>query len=416
MSRYDVMILGAGAAGLFAARALRSVRTAVVDHNAAPGRKLAIAGGGMGNVTNRTLAEDRYVGDTGILKNLLRRHDCAAMLSVLESFGIPYEEREFGQIFCLVRASALAEALREASGADLFLGTAIKACFYTAVSGQAPGRPQEGPADGAGPVFEYHVRLANGDEIHAPNMIVATGSCACPRVGASGFGLALAARWGHAVVPFSPVLVPFVMPPGWPLSGLEGISLPARVIVRRPDGTQFRDPEGVRSLLVTHRGLSGPAALVASCFWRPGDVLSIDFLPDFPLAELLDAPGSGKKTLKTCVASRLPERLAAALLPEDLKERKAAELSRRDRLRAAGSVHDFEAVPAGTEGFGKAEAAAGGVLLSGLDTAFQSRAFPGLYFCGEVVNITGLLGGYNIHFAFASAECAAARILRSFGR
>ena len=405
---YDAAIIGAGPAGLLCARnaARRGLRVALIDSHENPGVKLAIAGGGKGNISNRILAENRYVGeDTGILRSALKSFSCDDALELMRELGLLWEERDFGQIFGLKSAAIMAERLAiqcDDAGVDFYLGSTAKS-----ISLPDTGEAEAGPAFGRNGRREHFTLFAGQAKVTARQLVVAAGSPACPQLGANDQLLKLAASWGHEVVPFRPVLVPLVMPESWPLAGLEGISLNVRLGLKSGSELRWPDPEGIRSLLFTHRGVSGPAVLVASCWWKPGMELVIDFLPELPMLDLLNEKESGKLIVRNLLARRLPARLADALCPEDLARRKVAELGKKDRLRLADIVHRFTVLPAGTEGMRRAEAAAGGIALSSLSRRLESRHVPGLFFCGEITDITGLLGGYNIHWAFASGAMVA---------
>jgi predicted Rossmann fold flavoprotein len=413
---YDAAIIGAGPAGLLCARnaARRGLSVALIDSHEEPGVKLAIAGGGKGNITNRILAENRYVGeDTSILRSALKTFSCDDALELMRELGLPWEERDFGQIFGLKSASIMAERLAiqcDDAGVDFFLGHTAKNIACPEAEGT-----ESGPAFGKNGPQKHFTLFAGQEKVTARQLVVAAGSPACPQLGANDQLTRLAASWGHDIVPFRPVLVPLVMPENWPLAGLEGISLNVRLGLKDSSGLSWPDPEGIRSLLFTHRGVSGPAVLVASCWWKPGMELVIDFLPELPMLELLNEKESGKLIVRNLLARRLPARLADALCPEDLARRKVAELGKKDRLRLADIVHRFTVLPAGTEGLRRAEAAAGGVALSGLTRRLESRHIPGLFFCGEIVDIAGLLGGYNIHWAFASGAMVAKGLKKGEG-
>lgn len=386
-SFYDALVIGAGPAGLFCAlsAAKRGRRVLVADRQAA-GRKLALAGGGKGNITNRILDPRHYISENpAACARALRGFGTNDALELLASFRIPWEERDFGQIFCLRRAEAFASALEAAcreAGVDFALGDAVSTIRY---------------AEG-----DFSAKCGAG-LAHASRLVLATGSPAYPQIGASDFGGALAGRWGHRLVPFRPALTPFLLPAESPLLGLEGISLNVRVSVLS-GGQVHTDPAGVRPLLFTHKGLSGPAALVASCFWRPGDELLLDLLPEISVTDLLHDPAHGKLLGKNLLARHLPSRLAERLCPPDVASRKTAELGKADRLRLAEALHKHRVTPSGLEGFRKAEAAAGGVAMDQLTDDLESRLVPGLFFCGEILDMTGLLGGYNIHWALASSH------------
>lgn len=408
MSSYDVAIIGAGPAGLICARncARRGLSVALVDSHDRPGAKLAVAGGGRGNFTNRTLTEHHYVaGDPSVVRAILRAFPCDEVLNLLRELRLPFEERDFGQIFGLRPAAFMADRLAmqcDDAGVDAYLGSTAHS-FSLPSASPSFGRPDNER------LFSF---LAGRERVTAQTLVIAAGSPACPAVGASDAMAKLAASWGHDVVPFRPALVPLVMPDPWPLSGLEGISLNVRLTLRHGNEEFRPDPEGIRSLLFTHRGISGPAVLVASCLWKPGDELLIDFLPELPVLELLDDKDHGKLLARNLLSRHMPARLADALCPDDIARRKCAELGKKDRLRLSQAVHRFSCRPAGTEGLKRAEVAAGGVAFSSLSRRLESRIVPGLYFCGEIVDVAGLLGGYNIHWALASGAMVASALTK----
>ena len=405
MSCYDVAVIGAGPAGLICARnaARRGLSVALVDSHDKPGVKLSVAGGGRGNMTNRILDENRYITDAApLVRAVLRAFPCESVLNLMRELNLPFEERDFGQIFGLRPAALMAERLAlqcDDAGVDFYLG----------LTASAFSRPGSGPASGRAEnsLFSFS---AGKNRLCSRALVLASGSPACPALGASPALASLAASWGHNVLPFRPVLVPLTMPDRWPLSGLEGISLNVRAGLRRNGALFFPDPEGIRPLLFTHRGLSGPAVLVASCWWQKGDELILDFLPELPVTELLNEQPYGKLLVHNLLSRFMPARLADALCPQDLARRKCAELGKKDRLRLADAVHRFSCLPSGTEGMKRAEAAAGGVALSQLSRKLESLTTPGLFFCGEILNATGLLGGYNIHWALATGSLVASAL------
>ena len=382
--RFDALVIGAGAAGLMCALTAgrRGFSCALVDHSPVAGRKVRLAGGGKGNVTNRYIASEWYVGDQpGFPDRLLRRCSTAFVLDMLAEFGIGWEERDYGQLFCTTQAVRLVEALVDAcrgSGARFFMNTPLGGIRHE---------------DGL-----FIAETPQGG-LEAPRLVIATGSPAWPSCGATDMGMRLARRWGHRVVPVRPVLVPFVCPDTWPLHGLAGVSLPAAVEVH---GRAFSS-----SLLFRHKGLSGPAALQASCLWRPGETLHIDFLPGQSVPEIMHQPQWGKSTVLGLFKKLLPTRLAERLVPPALAGRHVAQTGKKEREALALGVHTHALVPTRTEGMGHAEAAAGGVDTTDINPrTLESRLCPGLYFAGEVLDVTGLLGGYNLHWAWASGKAA----------
>ena len=384
--RYNTIILGAGPAGLTAARyaSQGGARVLILDKAPRPGIKLLLAGGGKGNLTNRHVGVSDYTGENPFFAaHALDIVPPERVIAELHEAKIPLEEREHGRIFGTTSARAVL---------DLLLARLPKPqCalrFDTAITGIHH-------ADG------MFTLSSDKDTFQASRCILATGSPAWPQCGADDSGLRLARELGHRIVPPRPVLVPFIVPQGWPLADLSGISLPVRLFCDAPGSPVFTD-----SLLFTHKGISGPAALQVSCWWRKGTALHIDFLPDDDVAARLDA-ASGKATPSSTLSRLVPERMLAALLDPAIAGRRVAELSRKQRNAIADALHRHSVAPLRTEGMAKAEAAAGGVDVAGVDPfTMQSRLLPGLFFCGEALDITGRLGGYNLHWAWASGTLA----------
>lgn len=397
---YQTIVLGAGAAGLFFAATRQNsgpVRLPVllVDRQERPGRKILLSGGGKCNVTNRVVTSANYLGaDPAFTRQALAAFTPEDMLAWLKRQNIATEEREHGQIFCRQGAEGLRDALfaqARQNGADFVLGVEIKSVR----------RIEEGEARFA--------LESSGKAYQARNLLIACGGPAWPRAGAGFLGRQLAARFGHAYIQPRPALTPLKMPEDWPLHGLQGISLP--VEAKAPRGPAFRLP-----LLFTHVGLSGPAALQASSYLEPGESLQINFLPDHDLAALLDA--EARQTPFGLLRRLLPGRLALALLSASnlgpalapLKDRKNAELSRAARAALAEAAHRHAAAPL-APGFEQAESSSGGIATREVNPeTLESRLVPGLYFAGEVLDICGQLGGYNLHWAWASARLAGRRI------
>lgn len=395
--QYDVIIIGGGTAGLFCAynAMQRGLKIALIEQNNKLGVKLRMAGGGMGNMTNRTLTHhsghEHFIShdpkSTKLLNSLFRHFTCNDVLKLLHEFNIPFEERDYGQIFCLEPVSHFVDALHEAShNVDFYLGERPQNLYYS---------------DDSHSQRSYHVHLSC-THLHAKNLVIATGSNAYPQIGASDFGLRLAKKWGLSLHEFEPALVPFIINDS-ALLGLEGISLPVRMHTIIGNKT-YHDPCGIRPMLFTHKGISGPASLVMSCFWQKDAQLFIDFLPENLILLAINKPENSKKILKNIITQLLPERLAKNLVSEDLQSRKVAELSKKDRLRVVNAIHHYQCATISTDTMKKAEVAKGGIAINELSNSLESKRHPHCYFCGEVLDITGLLGGYNIHFALASAK------------
>ncbi|MEG6548777.1 NAD(P)/FAD-dependent oxidoreductase [Desulfocurvibacter africanus] len=383
-ARYDVLVLGAGASGLMCAMeaAKRGRRVAVLDHAGKAGRKLRLTGGGKCNFTNLDVSAANYVSaNPHFCKSALARFDQYAAMEMLSSHGIAWEEREHGRLFCLGSAGEVAGLLTtlcHRQGVDILLDCTIR------------------EVDREQGLF----RAATSQGVFlAPSLVVATGSPAWPQVGATRLGLEIARHFGLPVMPVRPALAPLVMAKDWPLAGLAGISLPATA--------QVADRSFSDHLLFTHEGLSGPAALQVSLFWRPGLEVSINFLPELQLMDFLASLPDRKVKLRNALSRVLPARLAAALCSAELGDKTVANLSRAEQETALASVHSFRVTPLSIEGFAKAEVAAGGVDTRELSSkTMEAAQMPGLYFIGEVLDVTGMLGGYNLQWAWASGFAA----------
>lgn len=428
---YDCIVIGAGAAGLFFA-ATRKNRGPIllVDRQERPGRKLLLSGGGKCNVTNLSVSPDNYLGQNPIFtRQALSAFGSKDMLDFLEHRNITLEEREHGQIFCRRGAEFLRDNLcdlAKENGAQFRLGERLVSASRLATR-EALSTDDETrfPAVGESRFDEdktrfstsearFAVELESGRYL-ARNLLIACGGPAWPRAGSSYLGKKIAQDFGHAYIAPRPALTPLKMPKSWPLHGLQGISL--TVTAQAPQGPAFTLP-----LLFTHGGVSGPATLQASSYLytmpglqaapapQGGEALSIDFLPASDFINLLAAPDSGKQTPAGLLRRKLPERLAAAVLdtPEcaPFKDRKCAELARAARITLAETVHKHRMVPLPPD-FGQAESSSGGIdTLEVNPRTMESSLRPGLYFAGEVLDVCGQLGGYNLHWAWASAFAA----------
>ncbi|MBD5647138.1 MAG: aminoacetone oxidase family FAD-binding enzyme [Desulfovibrio sp.] len=398
---FDVIVLGAGASGLVCAAEAgrRGLSVLLLERGPRPGRKLAVSGGGRANFSNRSVTPEDYLCGSGpdFLRPALEALTPEAVLRRMRTWGLPVEERDHGRLFLTVPALRLVHALEEdcaASGCRLVCGADARA-----VHREAGGFAVE----------------CGGLTWRARALVLALGSPAFPRAGGTHAGWRMAASLGHRLAPVRPALVPLRLsgatPLGAALRGLAGISVPARLSlpngVGGADGTRrsFED-----DLLFTHTGLSGPLILGASLFWRDGDALVLDLLPGEDVEALLD--GAGGRTPRGILRERLPQRLLDAVLPAELATRKAAELSRPHRRQIAAALHALTVVPTGTEGLDKAEACSGGVDTAEVDAeTLQSRLVPGLFITGELLDVTGRLGGYNLHWAWASGLLAGRAVL-----
>ncbi len=383
---FDAIILGAGGAGMMCAATAgqRGKAVLIVDHAEAPGKKILISGGGRCNFTNVFTGADRYISaNPHFAKSALGRYRPEDFIALVEAHRIAWHEKTLGQLFCDGSARQIVDMLLEECAAgkvNIALGEAISSVDH---------------ADGL-------FRIAFGGRLAAaPALVIATGGLSIPKMGATGFAYDLARKFGLKVVEPRPALVPFTLGPDDALfTSLSGVSAD---VIARTGKTAFRE-----AALFTHRGLSGPAILQVSSYWRHRDPVEIDFLPDQPDGWLRALKrDNARLTLRRALSDRLPDRLAQALADRigatgELGEQKDAALAQVERQLARWPFH-----PNGTEGFAKAEVTVGGIATDGLSSqTMEARRLPGLYAIGEAVDVTGWLGGYNFQWAWASGVAA----------
>lgn len=386
-SYFDAVVLGGGAAGLFCAAeaAKRGRRIAVLERSAQPGRKLLISGGGRCNFTNiHTRAENFLSANPHFAKSALARYTPADFLALVERHRIPWHEKTLGQLFCDRSAADVLNMLRtecQAGGVELLTGCTIRSLT----------RDTRFRAETSHGVFD------------AAAVVVATGGLSIPRIGATGFGYEVARQFGHRIVDLRPALVPLVFDrqdqSRW--GRLAGVS--TDVIAAAAGGVKFRE-----KMLFTHRGLSGPSILQVSSYWRPHTEIEIDLCPGIDIAQELShrRAETGGVHWKTALAARLPGRLAEAWVAGDT--RPLAAFSQAEIETEARRLHGWRLRPSGTEGYEKAEVTAGGVDTGELSSkTMESRRVTGLFFIGEVVDVTGHLGGFNFQWAWSSAYACA---------
>ena len=389
---HDAIILGAGGAGLFCAATAgqAGARVLVVDHNQEPGKKILISGGGRCNFTNVGAVPDRYLSENRhFARSALSRYTPADFVALVEKHRIAYHEKKLGQLFCDGSARQIVALLMDecaAGGVDFAFGASISDVTH---------------ADGL-----FSVSTSAG-RFTAPNLVIATGGPAIPKLGATGFAYQLGKQFGCRIIPPRPALVPFTLPQGENLfRELAGVA--AEVVAKAGAGAGRTGAAFREAALFTHKGLSGPAMLQVSSYWRHGEAIAVDFLPDAQ-ADWLQAakrqrPRAG---LKSVLAAALPERLAEALsaqlaLPGELGAQKDAAL-----VTAMGRLKAWAFRPDGTEGFAKAEVTAGGIDTAALSSrTMMANQIGGLFAIGEAVDVTGWLGGYNFQWAWASAHAA----------
>ncbi len=408
LPRFDAVIVGAGAAGLFCAgiAAQRGLRVALIDHSDRLAEKIRISGGGRCNFTNLEADRpERFISrDPRFARHALRSYGPDRFIALLKGYGIGWHEKHRGQLFCDDSSERIIEMLR--SECDRGGVHWLRPCAVHEVA----------QSDSSG----FLLRTDAG-EVRCTSLVIATGGLSIPKIGATDWGLRLARQFGLEVIEPRPALVPLTFTDqSWqPFSALSGLALEVDLsLPERPDAPRFRE-----DLLFTHRGLSGPAILQGSSYWQAGEPVAIDLAPGQDLAQALTQARDGtRQQLGTVLSAVVPKRLAqtwladagvAALVPAApggaaVSERRIAELGNRTLQALASRFKDWRIQPAGTEGWRKAEVMAGGVATAELDPkSLQSRRIPGLHFIGEVVDVTGWLGGYNFQWAWASGWCAA---------
>ncbi|MFN3302258.1 MAG: NAD(P)/FAD-dependent oxidoreductase [Roseateles sp.] len=395
MQGFDVVVVGAGAAGLFCAgqAGQAGLRVLLVDHAARLAEKIRISGGGRCNFTNREVGPANFVSENpAFCRSALARYTPQDFIKLVQRHGIAFHEKHKGQLFCDDSSEQIIRMLVsecEAGGV-----TRWQPCSVADVR----TRPEGG----------FDLDTDRGP-VHARRVVVATGGLPVPKIGASDWGLRLARRLGHAIVDPRPALVPLTFDPEtWaPFAALAGLSLAVEVSC----GTGKARTRFLEDLLFTHRGLSGPAILQISSYREADQPLQIDLAPDRQLAqELVAAKAVSRRQLGNELATRLPQRLASAWLDRAGLDatRALPECRDTDLQRLGRSVHEWQLLPSGDEGWRKAEVMRGGVSTQELSSqTMESRRVPGLYFIGEVVDVTGWLGGYNFQWAWASAAACA---------
>jgi predicted Rossmann fold flavoprotein len=386
---YDVIVIGAGAAGMMCAATAgqRGRRVLLVDHYPKLGEKIRISGGGRCNFTNLYASPANYLSrNPHFCRSALARYTPRHFIALVERHRIAYHEKTLGQLFCDDSATQVIEMLKAE-------------CDAGGVEWRVPCEVRAVAREGAG----FRVDTAAGP-VTCASVVVATGGLTVPKIGATPFGYRLAEQFGLAVVPPKPALVPLSLDPQAldRYGDLSGVSLEAEVSCR---GARFRE-----SLLFTHRGLSGPAILQASSYWQDGpaaDAIHVNLLPGVDAQAWIAERRRARALLATLLAETLPKRFAQAWCEVRGFAKPMAELSDKALADAARDLADWLVHPSGTLGYNKAEVTLGGVDTRGLSSkTMEAAAVPGLYFIGEVVDVTGHLGGYNFQWAWASGHAA----------
>jgi len=381
--QFDTLVLGGGAAGLICAleAGKRGRRVAVIERSERVGKKILISGGGRCNFTNIHCRPENFISaNPHFPKSALARYTPSDFIALVEKHKIPYHEKTLGQLFCDRSAREIVDMLeRECrdAGVRIFVNTSIQEILK--------------PSD--------FVLRASETEFRAPILAIASGGLSIPKMGATGLGYDVARQFGLAIREPRPALVPFVFSEEDRNRYCDLAGVSADVVVSC-DRQQFRE-----KMLITHRGLSGPAILQISSYWKPDQAVVIDLAPSSDVTAALRVPGTQRSitTMKAALQNFLPNRFANRWL--DLNPRAGWTNSALAEFEHA--MHNWTVTPAGTEGFAKAEVTAGGIDTDELSAkTMESRKVPGLFFIGEVVDVTGHLGGFNFQWAWASGACA----------
>ena len=397
MKNPHVIIIGGGAAGLFCAftAAQRGQSVLVLDSSNKVGKKMLMSGGGRCNFTNLDITPENYLcNNPHFCISALNRYNQWQFIQLVESHGIAYHERKHGELFCDESAKdILAMLLEECQQAGVVIKTQ---CEIKSVKAADPAR--EAPSG-------YSLQTSTG-QYHCKSLVIATGGLSIPTMGASGFGYEIAEQFGLSLLPRTAGLVPFTFSDGIKQISetLSGLAVDVEMSV---NGISFRE-----NMLFTHRGISGPAALQLSSYWKPGQAIGVNLLPDENAAELLLGykKTSAKSLLRNLLSQHLSKGLVLALQAlhwPKYADTAMAEIPDAQLLAVAQQLADWQLKPSGTEGYRTAE-----VTLCGVDTdqlsskTMECKTQPGLYFVGEVVDVTGHLGGYNFQWAWASGYAA----------
>ncbi|ELY2736200.1 NAD(P)/FAD-dependent oxidoreductase [Cronobacter dublinensis] len=393
MEQFDAIIVGAGAAGLFCAALAGQAgrRVLVLDNGKKPGRKILMSGGGRCNFTNLYVEPSAYLSaNLHFCKSALARYTQWDFIDLVGKHGIAWHEKTLGQLFCDDSAEQIVTMLMaecEKGGVTVRLRSEVLGI----------ARDENG----------YTLTL-NGGAVQTPKLVIASGGLSMPGLGATPFGYKVAEQFGLKVLPTRAGLVPFTLhkPLLEQIQTLSGVSVPA--VVTADDGTVFRE-----SILFTHRGLSGPAILQISSYWQPGEWVTVNLLPDVDAGAFIDEQRAAhpNQSLKNTLAMLLPKRLVECLQSlGQLPDVTLKQLNSRQQQELLETLHGWRVQPNGTEGYRTAEVTLGGVDTHELSSrTMEARNVPGLYFIGEVVDVTGWLGGYNFQWAWSSAwACAQA--------
>ncbi len=393
VDKFDVIVIGAGAAGMFCAAQAGQLgrRVLLLDNGKKAGRKILMSGGGRCNFTNMYTEPAAYLShNPHFSKSALARYTQWDFIDLVNRHKIAYHEKTLGQLFCDESAQQIVELLlKECEDGQVTLRLRSEVLSVT--------RDKNG----------YRLQL-NGSEVQAEKLVIASGGLSMPGLGATPFGYKVAEQFGLKVFPTRAALVPFTLhkPLLEQLNSLSGVSLPTTITAQ--DGTLFKE-----AMLFTHRGLSGPAVLQISSYWQPGEFVTINLSPETSLEEFINVQREAHPnlSLKNSLAKILPKRLVEVLQElKQIPDVTLKQLNSKQQAELVITLHQWRVQPNGTEGYRTAEVTMGGVDTTQLSSkTMEARDVPGLYFIGEVVDVTGWLGGYNFQWAWSSAwACAQA--------
>ncbi|MBV8657765.1 MAG: NAD(P)/FAD-dependent oxidoreductase [Burkholderiales bacterium] len=381
----DVVVIGAGAAGMMAAATAsqRGRGVALIDHSERLAEKIRISGGGRCNFTNIQAIPDRYLSrNPHYCKSALAQYTARDFIDLVDRHGVPWREKKLGQLFCDDSAQDIIDLLKaecDSGGVVWRMGTAVGRIEKTA----------------AGFAVE-----AGNERWQCASLIIATGGLSIPPIGATGFGYDVARQFDLPIVATTPALVPLTFEPKDLYAELAGVSLDCDAMAN--EGPAFRE-----NVLFTHRGVSGPAILQISSYWTPGKPISLDLLPGRDVRALFASASRAESLLPNVLADYLPKRFAQAFCEAIVPIKPMRQYTPAELEQVAARLHDWQVVPSGTQGYKKAEVTRGGVNTDALSSkTMAARQIPGLYFIGEVVDVTGWLGGYNFQWAWSSGWVA----------
>lgn len=384
----DVVVIGAGAAGLMCAATAgkRGRRVLVLDHANKVGKKILMSGGGRCNFTNTVTDPDDYVSENPhFCKSALSRYTPWDFIDLVERYEIAYHEKKLGQLFCDNSSKDILNMLlAECEGANVEIKTHCKITSIT--------------KDLADPDGHFIINSSSG-EIKAKSVVIATGGLSIPTMGATGYGYQIAQQFGHEIVSTESALVPFTLSKEQ-LQRFDGLSGVSANVVVSCGHQHFRE-----AMLFTHRGFSGPAMLQISTYWKPGKSISINWLPDIDILMFLQEQQEVKPNteLKTILSEQLSKRLVLCLMGEEIENKPMRQYTAQQIEVIAQKLSCWDIMPAGTEGYRTAEVTIGGVSTDKISSkTFESQNAPGLFFIGEVLDVTGHLGGFNFQWAWAS--------------